>query len=49
MDHQTFVQLLGNYGEFLGAIAVAVTLIYLAGQLRQNTRALRSTSYAQLE
>jgi hypothetical protein len=46
MDHPTFAQLLGNYGEFLGAIAVAVTLIYLAGQLRQNTRALRSTSYA---
>jgi len=45
MDHQAFAQLLGNYGEFFGAIAVVVTLIYLAGQLRQNTRALRSASY----
>jgi hypothetical protein len=45
MDHQTFAQLLGNYGEFFGAIAVVVTLIYLAGQLRQNTNALRSSTY----
>ena len=44
MDHQAFAQLLGNYGEFLGAIAVVVTLIYLAGQLRQNTKALRASS-----
>ena len=43
MDHQTFAQLLGNYGEFVGAIAVVVTLIYLAIQVRQNTNAeLRS-------
>jgi hypothetical protein len=28
-----------------GAIGVVVTLIYLAGQLRQNTNALRSASY----
>ena len=45
MDHQAFAQLLGNYGEFLGAIAVVVTLVYLAGQLRQNTNALKSTIY----
>jgi hypothetical protein len=36
---------LGALGEFFGAIAVVVTLIYLAGQLRQNTKALRSASY----
>ena len=24
MDHQTLAQLLGNYGEFLGAIAVVI-------------------------
>jgi hypothetical protein len=45
MDHQAFAQLLGNYGEFFGAIAVVVTLIYLAGQLRQNTRALKASAY----
>jgi hypothetical protein len=38
MDHVTFAQLLGNYGEFLGAIGVMVTLIYLSLQLRQNTK-----------
>ncbi len=37
MDHQAFAQLLGNYGEFAGAIAVVLTLIYLAVQIRQNT------------
>ena len=38
MDHQAFAQLLGNYGEFVGAIAVVTTLAYLAYQIRQNTR-----------
>ena len=33
---------LGNLGEFLGAIGVIVTLIYLTVQLRQNTRAIRA-------
>ena len=41
MDHQAIAQLLGNYGEFIGAIGVVVTLIYLATQIRQNTNALR--------
>ena len=36
MDHQAFAQLLGNYGEFAGAIAVVITLIYLASQIRQS-------------
>jgi len=37
MEHQAFAQLLGNYGEFVGAIAVVFTLAYLAIQIRQNT------------
>ena len=37
MDHQALAQLLGNYGEFVGAIAVVLTLGYLAVQVRQNT------------
>ena len=41
MDHQAFAQLLGNYGEFVGAIAVVLTLGYLAYQIRQNTRQIR--------
>lgn len=31
---------LGALGEFVGAIAVVVTLVYLAVQIRQNTRAM---------
>ena len=34
-------QLLGNLGEFVAAIAVLVTLAYLAIQVRQNARASR--------
>ena len=37
---------IGAIGEVGGAVGVIVTLIYLAGQLRQNTKALRSGSYA---
>ena len=47
MDHQAFAQLLGNYGEFFGAIAVVATLFYLALQIRQNSRATQmSNSHA---
>lgn len=42
MDLMTTVQLLGNVGEFIGAIAVVVTLAYLAVQLRQNTFMIRA-------
>lgn len=37
-------QVVGNLGEFLGAIAVVVTLIFLTSQMRQNTRALRANA-----
>ncbi|MGK0257051.1 MAG: hypothetical protein ACI96M_000479 [Candidatus Azotimanducaceae bacterium] len=45
MDHQAFAQLLGNYGEFVGAIAVVGTLVYLAIQIRQNSAQLRIASF----
>ena len=45
MDHQAFAQLLGNYGEFVGAIAVVITLAYLAIQIRQNTGVTRAASH----
>ena len=45
MDHQAFAQLLGNYGEFVGAIAVVLTLGYLATQIRQNTLSNRAVAY----
>jgi len=35
---------LGNLGDFIGGIAVIVTLIYLATQIRQNTTAVRTAS-----
>jgi hypothetical protein len=40
----------GAIGELIGAIAVIVTLFYVALQIRQNTRAIRlSTSHAVTE
>ena len=45
MDHESIAQLLGNYGEFVGAIGVVITLAYLAFQIRQNTRATRAASH----
>jgi hypothetical protein len=38
------IQDLGSLGEIIGAIAVVVTLIYLATQIRQNNELLRSES-----
>lgn len=40
MDHQAIAQLLGNYGEFIGAIAVVATLAYLAIQVRHSRDSL---------
>ena len=36
---------IGAIGEVRGANAVVVTLVYLANQLKQNTRALHAASY----
>ena len=35
---------LANLGEFLGGLAVLLTLVYLAVQVRQNTHALKRSS-----
>ena len=35
---------LGNIGEFLGAIAVVASLLYLSMQIRQNTRSVKSAT-----
>ncbi len=43
MSALEFSQLLGNYGEFVGAIAIVITLVYLAIQVRQNTRMMRAS------
>jgi hypothetical protein len=36
---------LGNIGEFLGALGVIASLIYLAIQIRQNTRSVRASTF----
>ena len=36
---------LGNIGEFVGAVAVVVSLVYLAMQIRQNTQTVRASAY----
>ncbi|MCH7866487.1 MAG: hypothetical protein IH881_02245 [Myxococcales bacterium] len=38
------IQDLGSIGEFAGALAVIASVIYLAAQIRQNTRTVRATS-----
>ncbi len=42
------IENLGNIGDFIGGIGVVITLIYLATQVRQNTRSLRLTSLQQI-
>ena len=42
------LQDLGNVGEFIAAIATLITLVYLAIQIRQNTRAVRATAFQQV-
>ena len=48
MDHQSLAQILGSYGEFIGAIAVVATLFYFSRQMRgmqasQLSEAIMST------
>ena len=47
MDIQVAAQILGNFGEFVGAVAVLVTLIYLARQVGENARSSESNAIAQ--
>ncbi len=43
MSALEFSQLLGNYGEFVGAIAIVITLVYLTIQVQQSTRMMRAS------
>jgi hypothetical protein len=43
MDHQNIAQILGSYGEFVGAIAVVATLAFLAVQVRHSRDALTAS------
>lgn len=37
-------EMLGNFGDFVGGIAVVITLAYLGYQIRQNTKEVRNNS-----
>lgn len=37
-------EMLGNFGDFVGGIAVVITLLYLSYQIRQNTKEVRNNS-----
>ncbi len=39
------LQNLGNLGEFVGAIGVVISLVYLARQMIQNTTSVRAASF----
>lgn len=41
----TLLQSLGNIGEFVGAIGVVVSLVYLAQQMKQHTSSVRAASF----
>jgi hypothetical protein len=42
------LDILGNLGDFIGGVAVVITLIYLAVQVRQNTFALKAASWQEV-
>jgi len=41
---RVILEALGNIGDFIGGIAVVATLLYLAAQIRQNTKSLQTAS-----
>jgi quinol monooxygenase YgiN len=42
---QFTLQDLGSLGEFVGALGVVISLVYLAQQMRQNTTSVRAASF----
>ena len=42
---QFSLQDLGNLGEFVGAMGVVISLVYLAKQMQQNTTSVRAASF----
>src|SRR5262245_15491799 len=43
MDLASTAQVLGNFGDFIGAAAVVATLVYLSVQLKQTAGSIRSS------
>jgi hypothetical protein len=46
--HDFDLETLANLGDFISAIVVVVSLVYLAHQVRQNTESLRTENYARV-
>ena len=42
------IEVLGNFGDFIGGIAVVITLLYLPYQIRRNTKEVRNNSIQML-
>jgi len=45
VDYLTFAQLLGNYGEFVGALGVVASLLFVGYSIVQNTKATRAQTH----
>jgi len=45
MDQLAFAQLLGNYGEFVGAVGVVLSLLFVGYSIVQNTKATRAQTH----
>lgn len=44
-SYSGLLQDLGNFGEFIGALGVVVSLVYLTRQMMQNTISVRAASF----
>lgn len=47
-SYSGLLQNLGNIGEFVGAIGVVISLVYLARQMIQNTVSVRAASFNEM-
>jgi hypothetical protein len=48
MDQLTIAQVLGSYGEFFGAIAVGVSLLYIARQSKASNDVARTNAFREM-
>lgn len=48
MFDQALLQALGNLGEFVGALGVVFSMVYLAKEMQQNTTSVRAASFNEM-
>ena len=48
MFDQATLQALGNLGEFVGALGVVFSMVYLAKEMQQNTTSVRAASFNEM-